>query len=117
MLSMPSHPKGCCSSCFLPQITTMVLEGWSTKLNPDIRIMETLRDILPQVGSHPEHLVQRDGHLDTGRMLAAPQQQPAASLTTLAQLPAPLLLPPHCRPGACVLARPSTAPSRQSPCS
>lgn len=26
----------------------MVLEGWSTKLNPDIRIMDTLRDILPQ---------------------------------------------------------------------
>ena len=26
----------------------MVLEGWSTQLNPDIRIMETLRDILPQ---------------------------------------------------------------------
>jgi aarF domain-containing kinase len=26
----------------------MVLEGWSTKLNPDIRIMETLRDLLPQ---------------------------------------------------------------------
>ncbi len=29
------------------QITTMVLEGWSTKLNPDIRIMDTLRDLLP----------------------------------------------------------------------
>lgn len=26
----------------------MVLEGWSTKLNPDIRILDTLRDILPQ---------------------------------------------------------------------
>ena len=25
----------------------MVLEGWSTKLNPDIRVMDTLRDILP----------------------------------------------------------------------
>ena len=34
-----------------PQITTLVLEGWSTKLNPDIRIMDTLRDILPQVRS------------------------------------------------------------------
>ena len=30
------------------QITTMVLEGWSTKLNPDIRVMDTLKDILPQ---------------------------------------------------------------------
>lgn len=28
-------------------ITTMVLEGWSTKLDPDIRILDTLRDILP----------------------------------------------------------------------
>lgn len=26
----------------------MVLEGWSTKLNPDIRIVDTLRDLLPQ---------------------------------------------------------------------
>ena len=25
----------------------MVLEGWSTKLNPDIRIMDTLRELLP----------------------------------------------------------------------
>jgi aarF domain-containing kinase len=25
----------------------MVLEGWSTKLNPDIRIMDTLKDLLP----------------------------------------------------------------------
>ena len=29
-------------------ITTFVLEGWSTKLNPDIRVMETICDILPQ---------------------------------------------------------------------
>ncbi|KAK2080009.1 hypothetical protein QBZ16_002404 [Prototheca wickerhamii] len=29
-------------------ITTCVLEGWSTKLDPGIRIMESLRDILPQ---------------------------------------------------------------------
>lgn len=28
-------------------VTTMVLEGWSTKLNPDIKIMEALRDVLP----------------------------------------------------------------------
>lgn len=28
-------------------VTTMVLEGWSTKLNPDIKIMDALRDILP----------------------------------------------------------------------
>lgn len=28
-------------------ITTMVLEGWSSKLNPDIRILESLRDMLP----------------------------------------------------------------------
>ena len=37
--------KGVVSTVIL---TTMVLEGWSTQLNPDIRIMETLRDILPQ---------------------------------------------------------------------
>jgi aarF domain-containing kinase len=24
-------------------VTTLVLEGWSTKLNPDIRILETLK--------------------------------------------------------------------------
>jgi aarF domain-containing kinase len=28
-------------------ITTMVLEGWSTKLNPDIRILESLKEMLP----------------------------------------------------------------------
>ena len=28
-------------------VTTLVLEGWSTKLNPDIKIMDALRDILP----------------------------------------------------------------------
>ncbi|WPT16591.1 Putative serine/threonine-protein kinase abkC [Picochlorum sp. SENEW3] len=28
-------------------ITTMVLEGWSSKLNPDIRILESLGDMLP----------------------------------------------------------------------
>ncbi|KAL4448975.1 hypothetical protein ABPG77_007692 [Micractinium sp. CCAP 211/92] len=38
------HLKGVVSTVV---ITTMVLEGWSTKLNPDIRIMDTLRDILP----------------------------------------------------------------------
>ncbi|PSC73099.1 putative serine threonine-kinase abkC [Micractinium conductrix] len=38
------HLKGIVSTVV---ITTMVLEGWSTKLNPDIRIMDTLRDILP----------------------------------------------------------------------
>ena len=37
----PAHPAPL-------QITTMVLEGWSTKLNPDIRVMDTLKDILPQ---------------------------------------------------------------------
>ena len=26
-------------------ITTMVLEGWSTKLNPDIRILESLKEM------------------------------------------------------------------------
>ena len=25
----------------------MVLEGWSSKLNPDIKIMDALRDMLP----------------------------------------------------------------------
>jgi aarF domain-containing kinase len=29
-------------------ITSMVLEGWSSKLNPDIRIVDSLREILPQ---------------------------------------------------------------------
>ncbi|KAK9817109.1 hypothetical protein WJX72_009682 [[Myrmecia] bisecta] len=28
-------------------VTTMVLEGWSTKLNPDIKIMNALKEILP----------------------------------------------------------------------
>lgn len=28
-------------------VTTMVLEGWSSKLNPDIKIMDALKDILP----------------------------------------------------------------------
>jgi hypothetical protein len=28
-------------------ISTVVLEGWSTKLDPNIRIMESLRDVLP----------------------------------------------------------------------
>ena len=28
-------------------ITTMVLEGWSSKLNPDIRILDRLKDMLP----------------------------------------------------------------------
>lgn len=38
------HLKGVVSTVV---ITTMVLEGWSTKLNPEIRIMEALKDILP----------------------------------------------------------------------
>lgn len=28
-------------------VTTLVLEGWSSKLNPDIRILEKLQDLLP----------------------------------------------------------------------
>mmetsp|Transcript_6059 Transcript_6059/g.16885 ORF Transcript_6059/g.16885 Transcript_6059/m.16885 type:complete len:114 (+) Transcript_6059:64-405(+) len=28
-------------------VTTMILEGWSTKLHPDIRIMDSVRDLLP----------------------------------------------------------------------
>ena len=28
-------------------ISTVVLEGWSTKLDPDIRIMESLKEVLP----------------------------------------------------------------------
>ena len=28
-------------------VTTMVLEGWSSKLNPDIKVMGALRDLLP----------------------------------------------------------------------
>lgn len=43
------HLKGVVSTVV---ITTMVLEGWSTKLNPDIRIMDTLRDILPTNRGH-----------------------------------------------------------------
>lgn len=27
-------------------VTTLVLEGWSSKLNPDVRILDTLREIL-----------------------------------------------------------------------
>jgi aarF domain-containing kinase len=27
-------------------VTTLVLEGWSRELNPDLRIMDTLRDML-----------------------------------------------------------------------
>lgn len=29
-------------------VTSMVLEGWSTKLDPDIRILETVRGLLPE---------------------------------------------------------------------
>ena len=28
-------------------VTTLVLEGWSTKLNPDIKILEALKSLLP----------------------------------------------------------------------
>ena len=28
-------------------VTTLVLEGWSSKLNPEIKIMSALRDMLP----------------------------------------------------------------------
>lgn len=28
-------------------VTTLVLEGWSTKLNPDIKILEALKGVLP----------------------------------------------------------------------
>ena len=28
-------------------VTTLVLEGWSTKLDPEIRIMDALKDTLP----------------------------------------------------------------------
>ena len=28
-------------------VTTLVLEGWSSKLNPDIRILEKLQELLP----------------------------------------------------------------------
>mmetsp|Transcript_45749 Transcript_45749/g.115661 ORF Transcript_45749/g.115661 Transcript_45749/m.115661 type:complete len:683 (-) Transcript_45749:139-2187(-) len=28
-------------------VTTMVLEGWSTKLHPDIRILESIKEVLP----------------------------------------------------------------------
>lgn len=43
-------------------ITTMVLEGWSTKLNPDIRVLDTLRETLPsawyeRVGSAVDRVV------------------------------------------------------------
>lgn len=35
-------------------VTTLVLEGWSTKLNPDIRILDALRRMLPR--PYTEHL-------------------------------------------------------------
>lgn len=38
------HMKGIVSTVVF---SSMVLEGWSSKLNPDIRIVETLKDILP----------------------------------------------------------------------
>ena len=38
------HLKGIVSTVVF---SSMVLEGWSTKLNPDIRIVETLKEILP----------------------------------------------------------------------
>lgn len=38
------HMKGVVSTVVF---STMVLEGWSTKLDPDIRIMETLKSVLP----------------------------------------------------------------------
>ena len=28
-------------------VTTLVLEGWSSKLNPDIRILDKLQELLP----------------------------------------------------------------------
>ena len=28
-------------------VTTLVLEGWSSKLNPDIKIMDKLQELLP----------------------------------------------------------------------
>lgn len=35
-------------------VTTLVLEGWSTKLNPNIRILDTLKRTLPR--PYAEHL-------------------------------------------------------------
>jgi len=35
-------------------VTTLVLEGWSTKLNPDIKILEALKQMLPR--AFTEHL-------------------------------------------------------------
>ena len=35
-------------------VTTLVLEGWSTKLNPNIRILDTLKRTLPR--AYAEHL-------------------------------------------------------------
>jgi len=40
------HLKGVVSTVVF---SSMVLEGWSTKLNPDIRIVETLKEILPSL--------------------------------------------------------------------
>lgn len=28
-------------------VTTLVLEGWSSKLNPDLKMLEELKDLLP----------------------------------------------------------------------
>lgn len=35
-------------------VTTLVLEGWSTKLNPNIKILDALKHLLPRPFS--EHL-------------------------------------------------------------
>lgn len=35
-------------------VTTLVLEGWSTKLNPNIRILDALKKMLPR--PYSEHL-------------------------------------------------------------
>lgn len=108
----------------LPQITTMVLEGWSSKLNPDIRIVDTLRDILPQVcelqGSSAcmPHVAWLDVAPGSATCFVQTASAPCSMLELAACSPlAHSRLPPPRRPGACGWARPSTAPSRQPACS
>lgn len=51
-------------------VTTFVLEGWSSKLNPHIRILDTICDVLPQtwVERIPRTVdrIVGDGSLDLG---------------------------------------------------
>ena len=49
-------------------VTTLVLEGWSSKLNPDLKIMDALHDILPM--SMHDRLTRTIDHFGSAEDLA-----------------------------------------------